>query len=151
MINELLRRLKTKTLYGSDGPYLTRTRLLSLGDRIARVYLHYFHRSDEDVEMHSHPWKWAVAVVLKGGYVEYRAGLCKGSPVVRHVRLPGSIVLLKDHTFHRVELLDEDAGSWSLFIAGPKATQWFFMHPTTKRLVHWREFILSKGLVPFDA
>jgi hypothetical protein len=84
------------------------------------VYLHCFIRSDPD-ELHSHPWRWGMAVCLKGGYVEEREHR-DGSVRRRRVR-PGSVVFLTSKTRHRVILAD-GARSWSFFIAGPRIARW---------------------------
>jgi hypothetical protein len=84
------------------------------------VYLHEFLCSDPD-ELHSHPWRWGMALCLKGGYVEERLGQ-DGSVRRRRVR-PGSLVFLTSKTRHRV-VLERGATSWSLFIAGPRTTGW---------------------------
>lgn len=36
------------------------------------IYLHKFHRGDDDLATHSHPWRWAVSLILAGGYREER-------------------------------------------------------------------------------
>lgn len=36
------------------------------------VYLHRFERPDMDIELHNHPFKWALSLILAGGYVEKR-------------------------------------------------------------------------------
>lgn len=52
---------KFETVYGLEGPYLTR---LVFG----RLRFHCFHRGDEDEETHSHPWDfWTFPLV---GYYE---------------------------------------------------------------------------------
>lgn len=52
---------KFETVYGKEGPYLTR---LVLG----KLRFHCFHRGDEDEETHSHPWDfWTFPLV---GYYE---------------------------------------------------------------------------------
>lgn len=139
--------LPRRVIFSNGGPYLTRYRLLSFGKRFVRVYLHHIHRPDEDLELHNHPWKWALAIVLRSGYVEERP-YADGVTYLR--RTPGSAVLLTADTFHRiVELLDSE-GSWSLFIAGPEAGTWYFMDRSTRRLTPWREFIRNKGLTPLE-
>lgn len=85
------------------------------------IYLHNFLRSDPDVP-HSHPWKWAVVFVVKGGYVEERVSAFDGTIQRRRVR-PGSIVLLTAKTRHRV-VLEPGKQSWSLAIVGPRVTGW---------------------------
>ena len=110
-------------------------------DRLFAVFLHKFHRGDDDLELHNHPWKWAVSIVLSGGYREERrrgAPEKGGAVSVRNV-LPFDINLIHHDTFHRVELLAEDA--WSLFIAGPREKNWGFWNRTSGRYLPWREFI----------
>jgi hypothetical protein len=104
-----------------------------------QIYLHRFFRSDPDEELHSHPWKWAIAIVLAGGYTEERR---VGDRVITKRRGPGSINLILADDYHRVDLIGDD--SWSLFIAGPKVKGWFFW--CRERLVRtpWRQFIAWK-------
>jgi hypothetical protein len=107
------------------------------------LYIHRFHRSDQDSACHSHPWFWARSLILAGGYVEERRVLAPPGEwpdrVVRFIRRPGSIVRLDADDFHRVDLIEKD--SWSLFLAGPKAGSWSFWDRRTGEIMHWREFI----------
>lgn len=141
MIERLVRGRLSKTFYGNSGPYLTRYKLLDLGKSFIRVYVNQFHRSDEDREFHSHPWDWSLALILRGGYMEYR-------PNEIFERRPGTLNFIRHDTFHRVELLEGE--SWSLFIAGPERFSWFFMDPETGERWPWRDFIRRKGLMPLD-
>jgi hypothetical protein len=102
------------------------------------VYLHRFHRSDDDFALHNHPWAWARALILAGGYSEERRE-SDHRTVRRHLRLPRDVVRIDADDFHRVDLLEED--SWSLFIAGPKSSSWGFWDRRTLEYVGWREFI----------
>ncbi|MGN6107710.1 MAG: hypothetical protein ACTHU0_21555 [Kofleriaceae bacterium] len=153
MIRRLLavaaRRLPSRrVITGADGsPYLSRWTLLDIGWRWPRVYLHRFHRSDEDPELHNHPWRWAVGLILAGGYREERRG--EGGRVeVRDVG-PGAVNVIHGDTFHRVELLDGEC--WTLFLTGSRTKEWGFWCRATGAFTPWREFIRAKGLVPFDA
>jgi len=101
------------------------------------VYLHRFHRSDDDAALHNHPWTWSFSVILAGGYVEYRR---HGLHEVRERRvLPGSINVIRGDDYHRVDLIESDA--WSLFVAGPRSQSWSFWDPETGMTWPWREFI----------
>lgn len=100
------------------------------------VYLHRFHSGDDERELHNHPWRWAVAVILAGGYVEERRD--GDRVVVRRVR-PGRVNVIRSSDFHRVDLFGRDA--WSLFIAGPKFQGCGFWNRVSKRFWPWREFI----------
>jgi hypothetical protein len=101
------------------------------------VYLHKFHRSDQDVALHNHPWHWARSLILAGGYSEERRTADR--QVTRTTKMPGSFVRIDADDYHRVDLLEKD--SWSLFIAGPKKSSWNFWDRHTGEIVHWREYI----------
>lgn len=100
------------------------------------VYLHKFHRGDDGEELHNHPWKWSVSLILAGGYIEERR---EGLDVVTYKYKPGAINILMADTFHRVDLREHDA--WSLFIAGPKVQSWGFWDRATGIFKPWREHI----------
>jgi hypothetical protein len=140
MLGALLRRLplRMRVITNDDGaPYLGRIYLLrAFRSVLPGVFLHRFFRSDGDRELHNHPWKWAVSLVLAGGYREERLEDKYGSPIVERVLRPGRLNFIRGSTFHRVELLDEERGAWSLFIAGPRpdaGTTWGFLDTDTGR------------------
>ena len=113
-------------------------------DRLFGVFLHYFHRGDDEPELHNHPWGWSLALVLAGGYVEERrrGAPASGGSVVVRLLTPGMVNVLTGDTFHRVELTDPRRGSWSLFVAGPRTGRgWGFWNRRTGRYLPWREFI----------
>jgi hypothetical protein len=127
-------------------PYLSRYYLF--GDRSAdfkgrplNLFLHHFHKSDDDGALHSHPWRWAVALCLAGGYSEERR---VGDRVVRRDILPGSVNLLRAETYHRVDLFGVD--SWSLFLVGPRTASgaWFFWDRLLKARAFWSDYIEHK-------
>lgn len=143
-----------RIIVGRDGrsPYLSRWYLLgaprdSAGRIVAavkgqwrerlpvNVFLHRFHRSDDDGALHSHPWKWSLALVLAGGYSEERRA---GDGVFRRTVGPLSLNFIRADDYHRVDLLEADA--WTLFVAGPKAGTWFFWDREKKARAGWREF-----------
>ncbi len=49
------------------------------------------------------------------------------------------VSLLREDTYHRVDLLGED--SWSLFIAGPKGGSWYFWDRVRKARCGWRSYV----------
>jgi len=100
------------------------------------LYLHRFHRGDDDMELHNHPWDWAISFIFVGGYVEERR---IGDEVTRRKVLPFSLNFIKQNDFHRVELIEKDA--WSLFLVGPKNSSWGFWNRDTGKFTPWREFI----------
>ena len=104
------------------------------------VYLHHFHRSDEDRALHNHPWQWSRSLILAGGYIEERRG--PDDLVRRRVVRPGAWNTIDGDDFHRVDLIENDC--WSLFIAGPKhGRSWGFWDRVTGKFLPWREFIAS--------
>lgn len=135
--------LPREVIVGADGsPYLTRGTLQDGGAEGGRVYLHRFHRGDEDAELHNHPWG-ARCVILHGGYREER---WEGGGVVRYDRRPGDLVVLEPDTFHRVDLLEAEC--WTVCVTGPVVQSWSFWSPPDGPRVPWREFIRAKGLRP---
>lgn len=148
----LARRLgEPRIIYSRDGrrPYLSRWYVLgaardshgrpvgtSLFPRSpVNLFLHRFHRGDEDRRLHSHPWSWSVSLILAGGYIEERR---HGDRVRTHVLWPSNVNVIRAEDFHRVDLIEDDA--WTLFLAGPKASTWFFWDRNTKKRCGWREF-----------
>lgn len=136
-----LRLLPRKTIFdsSSDSKYITRYYLLRSSwfgpwaARLPSLYLHHIHRPDVDPELHNHPWSYAFALLLRGGYVEERRVVAEGTAeVVDLVRLPGAVVALEANTFHRISRLhDPENGSWSLFVAGPRVQAWGFWNRET--------------------
>lgn len=99
---------------GSDGsPYLVRYHVL--WTPFFRVKLHHILRSDEDRELHDHPWAFT-SVILWRGYVEVE-------PHRTRRVLPGSVVRHKATDSHRL-ILDHPA--WTLVFVGGIRRTWGF-------------------------
>lgn len=140
-------KLPNRTITGTDGsPYLTRWYLYPARPRDAddegsdlrfAVFLHKFHRGDVDRDQHNHPWDLSVAIVLAGGYREER-----GSEVKTFT--PGMINVIRHNDFHRVDLLDPAAGSWSLFVAGSKTGEWGFRNKGTGTFISQKDYLATK-------
>lgn len=121
-------------------------------DKTFGIYLHRFHRGDEDRELHNHPFAWSFSVILVGGYLEERRVFDEfarpermWNVEKREVR-PGQINFIGKNDFHRVDLIDGEC--WTLFVAGPKIGTWGFWERETDKAFPWREFIERKrGLV----
>lgn len=116
-LHNALNRLPKRVIYGLRGPYLTKYTIANFGKKYIRVYLHCIYH------LHNHPWKWAIVIILRGGYVEERLTGLVG-------RRPGSVVVLTHDTWHRIDTLC-DKNSWSLFIAGPEKGAWHFLDGVT--------------------
>jgi hypothetical protein len=108
--------------------------------RRLNLFLHNFQDSDRDKELHSHPHKWGLALVLSGGYHEERVhdplwvqalGL---KPLIQNrTYLPLSFNFLESIDFHRIDLIEEDA--WTLFLVGPEVASWGFWDRVTGKFV----------------
>lgn len=106
---------------------------------IGGIYLHRFHRSDSDRELHSHPWRWALSLILVGGYREERR---RGLKVVSRDVKAGQFNYIRHSDRHRVDLLAPDG--WSLIVVGPKVSSWGFWSRETLEETPWREFLARK-------
>lgn len=120
-------------IYGSDGSmYMERWTVFKR--EWLWVRLHVTHRSDEDREMHDHPWR-NLSWILRTGYVEHMPG----KSVQRRA---GDLVWRRLSDRHRLELVD-NAPSTSLFFTGRWRQMWgFFEEDGTK--VPWRIYIRRK-------
>lgn len=138
--------------------YLTRYYLTGAGGgrwwQKATVFLHRFHASDTERDLHNHPWE-GKSLILWGGYVETRCEDEGTSSLPhcytreeKHLYVPfwlyplacavvtsmpvHCINELTLHDFHRVELTNEEQGCWTLFLAGERTKAWGFLDRATK-------------------
>jgi hypothetical protein len=97
-------------------------------------FIHHFHRGDNARELHNHPWRWSVSLILAGGYVEER----RHGDVVKTRRLrAGSFNFIWGSTFHRVDITGD---TWTLFLIGPKNDDWGFWDRSTGVYTPHREY-----------
>jgi hypothetical protein len=101
------------------------------------LYLHRFHRGDDESQLHNHPWRWAASLILAGGYREEVRG--KDDVVRTRIVKPWRLNRIRSDTFHRVDLLEDDA--WTLFLVGPKFSGWGFWDRDSREFWPWRTFI----------
>lgn len=87
-----------------------------LRTRFGNLYLHEIVRSDSDLCLHDHPWRF-VTLILAGGYWEELAG--------GHWRWrsPGTLLYRPAKFAHRIEV---DRPAWSLVWVTPKVKPWGF-------------------------
>lgn len=112
-------------------PYLTRWWLGARGvwpDAEGRTggagwYLHCFHRSDNSRDLHSHPTRFMLAFILRGGYREQRREGQHGE-LIRTENPPGALNTICHDTLHRTTLIGRS--SWSLCYFGPRGGTWGF-------------------------
>ena len=136
-------KLPSFTIAKDGLAYLTRYYVF-LKDRLyANVFIHHFHRSDMDVGkyglglLHSHPFP-GFSFIISGGYREERREP-DGSVSSRLVK-PFTFNRIRKDVFHRVDLLDEKAGAWSIFITGSrKNNTWGFWDRVTKQYIPYEQ------------
>lgn len=114
-------------------PYLLRWHLLPRNP-ILNFYLHCFKASDQNREMHCHPWS-SVSVILKGMYADHRED---GFSILKE----GDVEFrLNPKKAHRIELIDGEC--WTLFVTGPRIREWGFYCKDEfgkKRFVPWQKY-----------
>ncbi len=120
----LTNRLRVRVIHVDGQPYLERYLLLKAFGLTA--YLHHFVRGDSERWLHDHPWPWAFAVVLTGGYHEERwRYLCPVAGLVVHEVPVRWWNLIRARDFHRIVRVE--VGTWTLFIHPRRAKSWGFV------------------------
>lgn len=143
----LLSKLPYRAIMGGDGSlYLSRWLLYRGKSR--SVFIHRFHQSDEDRDLHNHPWSKSKSFILKGGYIEERRSVYKPYVVTRHVVKPFTWNHIDHDTFHRVDLLSGEC--WSLFFAGKRVQSWGFWDRDKDTFVDFRQYLRAKGIEPVE-
>jgi hypothetical protein len=142
---------------GAENPYLLRWWLIPR-NRWFNIYLHEFHRDDDDRAPHDHPW-WSVSIALgwndwlrepdgtetrqtgRGHMTEvYRD---RDGNMQRRTIEPGSVAFRSAKFAHR--LVVPQRGFRTIFITGPRIREWGFWcagkaHGQPARFVDWRTF-----------
>lgn len=137
MIEKIASYLPKRNISRKDNNlYLTRYYIFRRPIKwLPSIYLHCFHDSDEDQELHNHPFWYSVSFILNGSYKEeYR----DKDKVKTKIFSAGKINIVKANKFHRVDLLTDKV--WTLFISGPKTQDWGFWDRHTYRFIPWQEF-----------
>lgn len=116
-----------------DGkPYLRR--YIIMRNAWFRIFIHELLISDEDAELHDHPWNF-MTFLLSGGYVEelpqssarVHYGWAEPDYKTMKIHWPRfSLIRHQARDLHRIEL---EKPTWTLFIAGNKYRKWGFYDP----------------------
>lgn len=92
-------------------------------------YLHRFVSADTERNVHDHPWGWAFAIVLAGGYQEERLqyfDLKSGGWVSKTRNIHrGKINIINASAFHRIGQAKPE--TYTLFVHGPRVKGWGFL------------------------
>lgn len=116
---------------------------------LPNIYLHEILAADHDEHLHSHPWKWAVSLILRGSYLEERAMLATApahAASSRHDwRTPVKMLaycagmrnwLRHGKDLHRIAFIAEPGNVWTLFITGRAVSDWGFLVPGVGLVPH---------------
>jgi hypothetical protein len=107
--------------------------------------VHHILRSDEDRELHDHPWPF-VSVILRGGYLEERPIFDEPpqwvtpEPTASTWHGPGSVLIRRASSRHRL-VLPRWKTAWTLFFMGPRLQVWGFY--TSDGKVLWDEYLAA--------
>ena len=110
----------------SEGePYLTRYLLSKT--RWGRIFIHAIHRSDQDRELHDHPWKFVSLLLWGPGYREFQSdgSIKRFGPFSINWRLDAA-------SPHRLELDETRGPQWTLVVCGRHLRTWGFHVPLAK-------------------
>lgn len=92
-------------------------------------YLHRFVSADTERNVHDHPWGWAFALVLAGGYQEERLqyfDLKSDGWVSKNRNIHrGKINVINAPVFHRIGSAEPE--TYTLFVHGPRIKGWGFL------------------------
>lgn len=118
------------------------------------LFLHKFVSSDQEGQLHNHPWQWSASFILVGAYKETRAniGAKEGDQILltgqwkKRQFNAGDINFIRKDDFHRVDIVPSVADHvWTLFLHGPRVDNWSFVPEeydalVTPRIVTKRTF-----------
>lgn len=119
-------RLPCRLILIDGAPYLER---YYIGKAFGvTAYLHRLVDADGDREVHDHPWRFAIAIGLAGGYVEQRVthlDVATGWAVTHRRMFPGRVSRLGPTVFHQIIAAKPE--TWTLFLHGRRIKLWGFL------------------------
>lgn len=108
-------------------PYLSRWFLIHR--KWLSVFIHKFHRSDEDRALHDHPWNY-ISIILRHGYWEHSKSGVEWIP-------EGSVIFRRGTWRHRIEL-DKGKKAWTLIIRFKRYREWGFWNG--EQFTQWQDW-----------
>lgn len=137
-----MKLLKHKIIYGCDArgdansAYLTRWEFLS--SKHFAIYLHKFHRSDDNSSLHDHPWNF-ITIPIWRGYNDctFNGGRDKeGNPTFNRQRIyPFTIHYRPATHVHFVELIDNKI-AWTIIVRFKYLRWWGFWNKGIFTIFH---------------
>ena len=117
-----------ETIYAAGEPYLLRWHLIPRQAGAGNIYLHVFLLSDQDRDLHDHPWD-SRSVILSGSYREHTSNSATTFGA-------GNVIKRSAEDAHRIEVLEGPV--ITLFVTGVKLREWGFHTP--RGWVGWRKY-----------
>jgi len=132
MIDFIKKHFRSQTIQFDGDPYLTRYYIFS--NRFFGLYLHEFHRADNDRDLHNHPWLFAASFVLIGHYIEQKL-----TRSLEHRRI-GKFNFISGGCFHRIAKISPNLHT--LFLRGPQkaGNKWGFLRAKDSEVI-FDEFV----------
>lgn len=132
LINAMLKiPHKRIVITDKDGnPYLER--IILKESEQGKTYLHIIYKSDDDRDMHTHPWDFQ-SQILYGSYINHMSGSSKAY-------YPGDTNCMLATDGHRLEVVDGPVVT--LVTRGPKISEWGFI--TSNGFVHHETYLDEK-------
>jgi hypothetical protein len=130
------RRYPDFVIGDKSDPYLRRWWVIPRNP-FGNIYLHEFHKDDDDRACHCHPWI-SVSLSLRGRMDEIYLERADGIVIERkrHVE-PGAMLFRRAAFAHR--MIVPEPGARTLFLTGPSIRRWGFWCPNG--WVYWRDFV----------
>lgn len=114
-----------------------------------RIFLHYIARSDDDRDVHDHPWT-ARSFVFWNGYTEKI--LSDNEQFIYKIRRAPCLVTINSTHRHKVRLLSQKP-TWSILLVGPTTRKWGFWTDEVSDFgqftwVHWKKYLGLPDNIP---
>ncbi len=135
-IDRILMRIFSFIVIDSEenGPYMVRYKVFRCP--WFKIFLHHILRSDEDLELHDHPWNF-VSLILWEGYQEILQRHVE--PSIRRVR-GGDVIRHRATDAHRLIL---ERPAWTLVCVTGKKRTWGF-YDLEDRWISYSDFFDRK-------
>lgn len=148
--------LRKKVVYGTTpdkretlGPLLIRYYIYDGGDDSRSIYIHKLLRSDDERNLHDHPWDFHTFLLTDGYFEELPHEFNKETGILEYTnieyRLPFKLYYRPATWAHRL-LLNKPV--WTLVFRGKKRREWGFY--TDNGWTHWTEYKYDRSFKDDD-
>jgi hypothetical protein len=127
-------------IHENDEPYLLRLHIKRCG-KLRGLYLHHFYKSDEDRDLHNHPWENSASLIICGSYEEERINRNNPGVRIRKLFKPGMINNISADDFHKVTL--KKTPVWTLFTTKKQCQTWGFWSEKEQRFIPYSDYLVD--------